>query len=94
MENLPMYSRTGGYQVFQDANQLARRPVQPQASGRYEDHYRRGIAENSETEGNKIWVKLWKLAVPPKVRTFWWRVIHGFIPVREELHRRHIEKQG
>ncbi|KQK07568.1 hypothetical protein BRADI_2g36310v3 [Brachypodium distachyon] len=30
MENLPMYSRTGGYQVFQDANQLARRPVQPQ----------------------------------------------------------------
>lgn len=64
------------------------------SSARYEEHYRKGIAGNSETDGNKIWFKLWRLAVPPKIRTFWWRVIHGFIPAREVLLQRHIEKQG
>jgi hypothetical protein len=38
------------------------------------------------------WQTLWKLEVPPKVRVFWWRVLHGFLPTRHVLHRRHIEK--
>ncbi|CAM0875309.1 unnamed protein product [Alopecurus aequalis] len=39
-----------------------------------------------------IWKTLWILPAPPKVKTFWWRVIHNFIPCREVLHKRHIER--
>ena len=27
-----------------------------------------------------VWEKLWRLAIPPKVRNFWWRVINKFVP--------------
>jgi len=37
------------------------------------------------------WKLVWKLEVPPKVKVFWWRVLHDYLPVRKELHRRHIE---
>lgn len=33
----------------------------------------------------------WKLEVPPKVRVFWWRVLHEFLPARHILWKRHIE---
>jgi hypothetical protein len=39
-----------------------------------------------------FWKKLWKLKVPPKVRNFWWRVIKGYIPCRQVLKARHIER--
>ena len=35
---------------------------------------------------------MWKLAVPPKVRSFWWRVINKFIPARKILCDRHMEQ--
>lgn len=38
-----------------------------------------------------IWRKVWKLNMPPKVRVFCWRLIHGFIPAGAVLHRQHIE---
>lgn len=41
--------------------------------------------------GNEDWKRIWKLKVPPKVRVFWWRVIHEFLPARLILHRRHLE---
>lgn len=37
------------------------------------------------------WKRIWKLDVPPKVRVFWWRVIHEFLPAKYVLHRRHVE---
>ena len=37
------------------------------------------------------WKSIWKLDVPPKVKVFWWRVIHDYLPARQVLHRRHIE---
>ena len=37
------------------------------------------------------WKLVWKLDVPPKIKVFWWRVLHDYLPVRKELHRRHIE---
>lgn len=41
--------------------------------------------------GDVSWNKIWKLLVPPKVKVFWWRVLHEFLPAKEILHRRHIE---
>jgi hypothetical protein len=35
---------------------------------------------------------LWKLEVPPKVKVFWWRVLHEFLPAKKILHKRHIER--
>jgi hypothetical protein len=37
------------------------------------------------------WKLIWRLEVPPKVRVFWWRVMHEFLPARQILHKRHIE---
>jgi hypothetical protein len=34
---------------------------------------------------------MWKCKVPPKVRVFWWRVAHDYMPCRENLHQKHID---
>jgi hypothetical protein len=41
--------------------------------------------------GDVFWKETWKLNVPPKVRVFWWRVLHEFLPAKSVLYRRHIE---
>jgi hypothetical protein len=45
----------------------------------------------ASTSGSNVWRMVWKLKVPPKIKVFWWRVLHEFIPSRQILHRRHIE---
>jgi len=39
-----------------------------------------------------VWKLIWRLEAPPKVRVFWWRVMHEFLPARQILHGRHIER--
>lgn len=51
-----------------------------------------GRASSSGDTVNKCWKKLWKMAVPPKVRNFWWSVIYNFIPCRAVLRDRHVER--
>ncbi|GJN07431.1 hypothetical protein PR202_ga25263 [Eleusine coracana subsp. coracana] len=46
----------------------------------------------SSSTSDKIWQAIWKLEVPPKVQVFWWRVLHEFVPARDVLCKRHIEK--
>jgi hypothetical protein len=29
---------------------------------------------------DRVWSLVWKMNVPPKVRVFWWRVLHNFLP--------------
>jgi hypothetical protein len=41
---------------------------------------------------NKAWRLLWKVEVPPKIRVFWWRILHGFLPTKHTLHTRHKER--
>lgn len=43
------------------------------------------------SSGDGAWAKIWKLNVPPKVKVFWWRVVHEFLPAKDILNRRHIE---
>jgi len=40
------------------------------------------------------WQTVWKLDVPPKVRVFWWRVLHNSLPSKFELKRRHVAKES
>ena len=39
------------------------------------------------------WRKLWKLKIPPKIRIFWWRSIHNYLPSKQELKRRHVTQE-
>jgi hypothetical protein len=50
-------------------------------------------ASASSSLGNvkNCWKKLWGLEVPPKVKNFWWRVVHKYIPCRAVLRDRHME---
>lgn len=40
---------------------------------------------------DKIWKRIWRMCVPPKVQVFWWRVVNDYLPTKGILHRRHIE---
>jgi hypothetical protein len=35
---------------------------------------------HSNAKGDPHWQRLWKCKVPPKVRVFWWRISHDFMP--------------
>lgn len=37
------------------------------------------------------WLKLWNLAIPPKVKNFLWRVLHNCIPTLENLRRKYVD---
>jgi hypothetical protein len=43
---------------------------------------------------DQAWRLLWKLNVPPKVRVFWWRVLHDALPSKEKLKKRHVAKES
>lgn len=52
--------------------------------------YLKQKATHSSNSGDPIWKSIWSCKVPPKVRVFWWRLIHDYIPSRANLHHRHI----
>ena len=35
--------------------------------------------------------RLWKLSIPPKIKIFWWKVLHNGIPVADNLAKRGIK---
>lgn len=41
-----------------------------------------------------VWRKLWRLAVPPKVRVFAWKAIQNGLPTRANRHYRHLDQQS
>ncbi|XP_062119188.1 uncharacterized protein LOC133832929 [Humulus lupulus] len=60
--------------------------------------YRVAKAINKAQEGGsrgdykeKWWKALWKLEVPPKVKIFWWKVCHKWIPAKVCLKRRGMD---
>ncbi|KAF8740105.1 hypothetical protein HU200_013821 [Digitaria exilis] len=57
-------------------------------------HFDENRAAHSASMDDPMWKMLWKCKVPPKVRVFWWRVAHEFLPSRANLHRRHMEPLG
>lgn len=50
--------------------------------------------ETSASGESSFWGTLWKLDVPPKIRVFWWRVLHNSLPSKSEPKRRHVEKES
>jgi hypothetical protein len=78
------FEKTGLYSVRSCYRMLKHESIQE------EDFLRN---EATSAEGHRWWEKLWKLKVPPKVRIFWWRVLHNFLPSKMELKRRHVAKE-
>ena len=49
------------------------------------------LGESSrEVMGSSIWVKLWKLKIPNKIRVFGWRACLDILPTQANLARRKI----
>jgi hypothetical protein len=38
------------------------------------------------------WRQVWKLNVPPKVHSFWWRMLRGSVAIQAVMKQRHIEQ--
>ena len=57
----------------------------------HERDHREGRASHSVAADDPFWQELCKCKVPPKVRVFWWRVAHDYMPCRANLHRKHID---
>ncbi|WJX28105.1 hypothetical protein P8452_16861 [Trifolium repens] len=49
------------------------------------------IIDNSHLQVEGNWQKLWKIAVPQKVKLFLWRSLRGCLPVRSRLVQRGIQ---
>lgn len=76
-----MYSVRSAYQLLSLTNRVF-------------EHLSKKNSWPSFDEANPLWKKLWKMSVPPKVRDFWWRVAHDFVPVRANMHKRHVENHA
>ena len=46
-------------------------------------HQQTQIAESSP----QVWSLLWKLPIPPKIRSFMWRALKGVLPTADNLRR-------
>lgn len=60
-----------------------------------DDQMAAAMATSSETMTSgdaRHWSAVWRLNIPPKIRVFWWRVMHNSLPSKSELKRRHVEK--
>ena len=58
-----------------------------------QDQMEKAMEKDREASGSgayTAWPALWKLDVPPKIRVFWWRVLHKSLPSKAELKRRHV----
>lgn len=53
-----------------------------------------GVERAMSSQDKYWWKVLWKMRIPPKVRIFWWRVLHNFLPSKAELKRRHVAKES
>jgi ribonuclease HI len=73
--------RNGVYTVKSAYNLLSR-----------EAQNKKDKTESSNAVQGDPWKSIWKLHVPPKIQSFWWRVIHDFVPVRNNLKKCHVEK--
>lgn len=51
-------------------------------------------ASSSFGSANPMWKHIWSFPVPPKVKVFWWKVSHDFLPSRAKLRDRHVERIG
>ena len=53
-------------------------------------HHNGAEHSNAWIDG-KVWMTIWALKVPPKVRNFIWRVSSNILPIKDNLHCRRVK---
>lgn len=48
------------------------------------------MSSSSSAVPGQWWKRLRHMSIPTKVKIFWWRTIHNFLPAKKELKRGHI----
>ncbi|KAK1361779.1 hypothetical protein POM88_046253 [Heracleum sosnowskyi] len=48
----------------------------------------KGILMGGLTSNNSVWIRIWKLRIPPKIKYFLWKMEHGLIPTKTFLAKR------
>lgn len=72
-----MYSVKSGYYV---QRQLSKAHAQHQ-----------GPSHPLSDEAKTAFYKLWQTNIPPKLKVFWWRIVHNSLPVAEALLQRRLK---
>lgn len=44
---------------------------------------------SSSSISSQVWLSIWKLQTPPKIRNFMWRIVHQALATLENLFHRH-----
>ncbi|KAG7563755.1 Endonuclease/exonuclease/phosphatase superfamily [Arabidopsis suecica] len=70
-----IFTKDGQYSVKSGYHQLTKSP--PSDS-------------NNSHQINQLCKSIWALSVPPKIKHFWWRLIHNALPVAEALAHRNL----
>ena len=48
----------------------------------------------SSSGGSQVWVAIWKLQIPNKIKVFGWRTSHDILPTRRNLKKKWILTDG
>lgn len=78
------YEKSGIYTVRSAYRLLKSVQSQEEASKR---------SESSSSDSSWMWRKVWKLTLPPKIHIFWWQVANNFLPTKEVLFQRHVDRE-
>lgn len=77
------YTNTGEYNV-KSGYHLCKQILNQQRSEQQDNI---GISEDLKRSCSSIWA----LSLPPKIKTFWWKILHDGLPVAENLRKRNIK---
>lgn len=85
MQDTPIwnYTSTGEYNV-KSGSHLCNQLSAIQRSGQQE-------SRELSVDLKRCCSSIWLLPLPPKIKTFWWRIMHNGLPVAENLRKRNIK---
>ena len=46
-----------------------------------------------QNHAHGLWQQIWKINAPPKIKHFWWKILHNALPVADNIARRKIRIQ-
>ena len=84
------YSKTGSYTVKSGYHLQRQIDFEQENSPTTTPHNQLSlVSSSSHTQTrNQLLQKLWRCNIPPKIKIFWWKVLHNGLPVADNLKRR------
>lgn len=84
------YSKTGSYMVKSGYHLQRQIDTEQEESIKAVQHNDQNQVPSSSHKNirNQLLQKLWKCSIPPKVKIFWWKLLHNGLPVTDTLRGR------